>query len=68
IKLHKEVSLATEVGEATIACIFIEFNKTGQITSSKQVNKNVLLLSLRTYHLSYLIWAFQFRRHNLHIT
>ncbi|CAG8532347.1 8079_t:CDS:2, partial [Gigaspora rosea] len=34
--LRKEVALATEVGEATVARIVAEFNKTGEVAPSKQ--------------------------------
>ncbi|CAG8845663.1 34555_t:CDS:1, partial [Racocetra persica] len=34
--LRKEVSLATGVGEATVARVVADFNKTGKIVSSKQ--------------------------------
>ncbi|CAG8722636.1 25200_t:CDS:1, partial [Racocetra persica] len=34
--LRKEVSIATGVGEATIARVVAEFNKTENITSSEQ--------------------------------
>ncbi|CAG8793697.1 5514_t:CDS:2, partial [Gigaspora rosea] len=34
--LRKEVSLATGVGEATVARIVADFNRTGKIVSSKQ--------------------------------
>ncbi|CAG8774661.1 16166_t:CDS:1, partial [Dentiscutata erythropus] len=34
--LRKEVSIATGVGEATVARVVAEFNKTGKVTSSEQ--------------------------------
>ncbi|CAG8720074.1 15306_t:CDS:2, partial [Racocetra fulgida] len=34
--LRKEVSLATGVGEATVAHVVADFNRTGKIVSSKQ--------------------------------
>ncbi|CAG8699666.1 13792_t:CDS:2 [Cetraspora pellucida] len=34
--LHKEVSIATGVGEVTIARVVAEFNKTGKVTASEQ--------------------------------
>ncbi|CAG8710643.1 5435_t:CDS:1, partial [Acaulospora morrowiae] len=34
--LRKEVSLATGVGEATVACILAEYNKTGKVKASIQ--------------------------------
>ncbi|CAG8853372.1 6313_t:CDS:1, partial [Gigaspora margarita] len=36
INLHKEVSLATGVGEATVAHVLAEFNKTGAVIASEQ--------------------------------
>ncbi|CAG8772793.1 14079_t:CDS:1, partial [Gigaspora rosea] len=40
IYFHKEVFLATGVGEATIACVISEFNKTGKVTSSNQGHRS----------------------------
>ncbi|CAG8451897.1 8946_t:CDS:10 [Scutellospora calospora] len=40
--LRKEVSIATEVGEATVAHVVAEFNKTGKVTSSEQVHDLIL--------------------------
>ncbi|CAG8637875.1 32537_t:CDS:1, partial [Racocetra persica] len=36
INLRQEVSLATGVGEATVAYVLAEFNKTGTVIASKQ--------------------------------
>ncbi|CAG8680582.1 5365_t:CDS:1, partial [Cetraspora pellucida] len=33
--LHKEVSLATEISESSVACILSDYNKTGDIRSLK---------------------------------
>ncbi|CAG8758623.1 10706_t:CDS:2 [Gigaspora margarita] len=40
INLRKEVSLATGVGEATIARVLAEFNKTGAVIASKQGHRS----------------------------
>ncbi|CAG8715604.1 10751_t:CDS:1, partial [Gigaspora rosea] len=36
INLRQQVSLPTGVGEATVACVLAEFNKTGAVVASEK--------------------------------